>query len=300
MPLLYLAKVNLNSRIFDVYENKLEIKDVCKLIYEKVTDGINYSDKERKKYKDTYGNPVYYSRESKYTFQEITKKNNIITGKLVRTFNKPTEKLNEITNKMITTYNEENVSIYFYYDVFQELLTFCERQSFGYNQFTKAFAQMINRCVEKYEFEIFLQKDRELLNEKLNNFKVVQRVKAKLVPPNSNEDDIQELRTELNYMKQCEETNAYKLNVEYASNNMNMESKVMQDIMSAVAHGYGDITATGINRNNRVITINSSQEAAYTSNIKENIGENDFIEESKSLIKRFLTNPHLKIFDRRN
>ena len=29
MPLLYLAKVNLNSKIFDVYDKKLKIKDVC-------------------------------------------------------------------------------------------------------------------------------------------------------------------------------------------------------------------------------------------------------------------------------
>jgi len=38
MPLLYLAKVNLNSRIFEVYNKKLSIEEVCKQIYEKIAN----------------------------------------------------------------------------------------------------------------------------------------------------------------------------------------------------------------------------------------------------------------------
>lgn len=124
----------------------------------------------------------------------------------------------------------------------------------------------------------------------------MQRVRAKLIPPNSNENDIQELRSESDYMSQCEDLNAYKLNVEYTSDNMNMEAKIMQDIKRAVSKGYGDMSVTGKNLNNRLVTINSSQEAAFTSNIRENIGEKDFIAESKSLIDRFLQN----IINRRN
>lgn len=290
MPLLYLAKVNLNSQIFEVYNNKLSIDEVSRQIYEKIANDTSYSDNEQRKYTDTYGNSAYYYRDSQYTFQEINKVNNIITGKLVRTFNKPTESLDKITKKMVTIYNKESVSIYFYYDVFKELITFCERQSFGYNQFSRAFAKMLNKCLPEYEFEIFLQKDRNLLDEKLGSLKTVQKVKAKLIPPNSNEDDIADLRRESNYLLQCEDLNAYKLNVEYASDNMNMESKVMQDIKAAVLKGYGDMTVTGKNHNDRLVTINSSQEAAFTNNIRENIGEADFIEESQGLINRFLTN----------
>ncbi len=290
MPLLYLAKVNLNSCIFDVYSKKLRIEDVCKQIYEKLTNETSYFDNEQKKYVDIYGNHTYYLRESRYSFQEIIKENNVVTGKLVKTFRKPTESLDEITKKMVTIYNEESVSIYFYYDVFRELIAFCERQSFGYNQFSKAFAHMLSRTVPEYEFEIFLQKDRNLLEEKLSSLKSVQKIKAKLIPPNSNEDDIQELREESDYITQCEDLNAYKLNVEYTSDNMNMDAKVMRDIKLAVSKGYGDLTATGKNINGRIVTINSSQEAAFTNNIRENLGQKDFNEESKNLIDRFLNN----------
>ena len=42
MPLLYLAKVNLNSNIFDVYDKKLKFDDVFDLIYKNIADGTDY------------------------------------------------------------------------------------------------------------------------------------------------------------------------------------------------------------------------------------------------------------------
>lgn len=289
MPLLYLAKVNLNSNIFDVYDKKLSIVDVSDLIYEKIVDGTDYLTENKEKYTDSYGNPEIYIRESKYTFQEISKQEKgIITGKLVRTFNKPSEKLDNISNRMVKSYIEESVSIYFYYDVYKEMITFCERQSFGYNQFMNAFAHLLNKCIGIYEFEIFLQKDKDLLEEKMKSLRTVRRVRATLIPPNPNETDLQELRNELAYMQQCQEANATRLNLDYVSENMKMESKVMKDIMLAVSRGYGDVTASGINANGRQQTVSSSQDAAYTSNIQDNIGEQEYNEESESLISRFL------------
>lgn len=297
MPVLYLAKVNLNSNIFDVYDKKLALSDVLNLVYAKIADGAVYLRSDKEKYIDSYGNPEAYIKKSKYSFQEISKKEmGIITGKLVRTFNKPSERLDEISNRMITTFVEESVSIYFYYDVYHEMITFCERQSFGYNQFMNAFSNMLNKSVGIYEFEIFLQKDRDVLEEKLKNLKMVQKVRATLIPPNTNEDDLQELRDELLYMQQCKDANATKVSLEYASENMKMESRVMNDIMKAVSRGYGDVTATGINGSGRQQTISSSQDAAYTANIQENISEEDYNDESRNLISRFLVRVTRKIF----
>lgn len=297
MPLLYLAKVNLNSNIFDIYNKSLKIKDVSNLIYEKFDIGNNFNDKSKEKYTDSLGNLVEYYRESSYSFQEIQKYNDgTITGKLVRSFNKPSEDFDKITNKMVASYVKERVSIFFYFDVYKEMITFCERQSFGYNQFMRAFTYLLNNCASPYEFEIFLQKDKDLLEEKLKTLQAVQRVSATLIPPNSNEKDLEELRQELLYMQQCKEANAIKLNLEYSSNNMNMESKVMRDIKTAVSRGYGDVNATGINFSGRRQTVRSSQDAAYTSNIRKNINEDDFKEESQNLIFRFLSKLSNKVF----
>ena len=297
MPLLYLAKVNLNSNIFEVYNKSLSIDSVLEMIYRRFDVGDEFSNRSKERYIDAFGNPVEFFRESKYSFQEIKKLDKgIITGKLVRNFNKPSEKLDPNTNRMIETSVQETVSIYFYYDVFHEMITFCERQSFGYNQFMGAFAYLLNKIATPYEFEIFLQKDRDVLEEKLKTLVSVQQVRATLIPPNSNEDDLNELRNELLYMQQCQEANAIKVELAYSSSKMNMESKVMKDIKTAVSRGYGDVNATGINGNGRRQTVRSSQDAAYTVNIQDNIKETDFNEESHNMIVRFLAKIAINAF----
>lgn len=298
MPLLYLAKVNLNSNIFDVYKKKLDIKNVSDFIYDKFSTNGNYMSRSNERYTDYLGNETVFIRESIYSFQEIEKLDDgIITGKLVRRFNKPSEKLDKETNKMVTHYVEEAVSIYFYYDVYKEMIAFCERQSFGYTQFTTAFMQLLNICALPYQFEIFLQKDKAVLEEKLKSLKTVQKVHATLIPPNSNEDGLEELTEELQYMKECIDANATKLHLEYSSSNLNMDSKIMNDIKKAVSSGYGDINATGTNQSGRTQIIKSSKDAAYTTHIQENINKEDFKDESKNLILRFLKN-HIKLTHR--
>lgn len=297
MPLLYLAKVNLNSNIFEVYNKSLTIDSVLETIYKKFDAGNIFSKRSKERYLDALGNPVEFFRESKYSFQEITKfDNGIITGRLVRNFNKPSEKLDPSTNKMIETTVQETVSIYFYYDVYNEMITFCERQSFGYNQFMGAFTYLLNKVATPYEFEIFLQKDRDVLEEKLKTLVSVQQVRATLIPPNSNEDDLNVLRNELLYMQQCQDANATKVELAYSSNNMNMESRVMKDIKTAVSRGYGDVNATGINGSGRKQTVRSSQDAAYTINIQDNIKETDFNDESRNMIMRFLAKITINAF----
>ena len=49
MPLLYLAKINLNSNIFDVYDKKLALDDVFNVIYDKIIDEIDYKTKNKEK-----------------------------------------------------------------------------------------------------------------------------------------------------------------------------------------------------------------------------------------------------------
>ena len=77
---------------------------------------------------------------------------------------------------MVNTYIEENISIYFYYDVYKEMITFCERQTFGYNQFMSAFTQLLNDCVGIYDFKIFLQKDKNILKDKMKELRTVHKL----------------------------------------------------------------------------------------------------------------------------
>lgn len=120
------------------------------------------------------------------------------------------------------------------------------------------------------------------------NLVVIDKVRATLVPPNSNKDDLDDLRKELPYMRDFQEANANKVTMEYISDNMKMEASVMKTIVDAVTRGYGDVSATGLNGSGRQQTVSSSQDAAFTANIQDDINESDFDEESHNLIVRFL------------
>lgn len=302
MSVMYLAKININSKIFDVYDNKLKIDTVLKAVYDKLDASKVYEEEKKENYTDELGNKEVYIKKSKYQFTELERdsENKVITGKIVRNFNRPTEKLDDNTQEMKDTYTDEYVSIYFYFDVFRELITFCSRQAFGYNQFTNAFNNLLNMTIDGYGFEMFLQKDENLLEEKLKEFKRISKVVATLVPPNANEDDLEELRNTLGYISDCQDSNATKYKIELNDSDENpglrMQSKIMQDTMKAVTRGYGDMTAQGYNGSDRKYVMKSNQDAALTCIIDEKIEEKDYIEESKNFIDRFITN----ILNKRN
>lgn len=292
MSLMYLAKINLTSAIYDLYQNKINIDDVTKSIYNQLNDQIKYSVVSNKKYKDSLGNTRKYHQNSIYTLTELNKMDDlIITGKMVRTFRRPTERIND-KGKVISSFNTDNVSIYFYFDVKNELVAFSERQSFGYNQFIIAFNYMINQNKEKYKFEIFLQKDNMVLQEKINRLKSVYSVKATLIPPNSNEVDLKEFRETLQYIKDCESMNANKMRIEVSADNelnsLRTESKYMQDIFKAVSRGYGDVTTYGINENGKKQIVSSNLDAALTRIVDENLVEPEYNDEAHNFILSFL------------
>ena len=245
MSIMYLAKVNLTKGIFDVYDQKINIDTVISEIYNKLTDSVVYNTSANYNYRDSMGNRKKMLQKSQYGITELEKHEDfIITGKVLRTYDKPAEEV--VNGKVKEIFAQENVSIYFYFDVKNELIAFSERQSFGYNQFMRAFEHILNKGMKGYKFEIFLQKDNDVLQQKLDELVIISAFKATLIPPNSNEDDLQMLRENLQYIADCKETNANKVKIEMqsidANTSLKRESRYMQDIMKAVSKGYGDIT----------------------------------------------------------
>ncbi|MBD5642754.1 hypothetical protein HYH96_02440 [Clostridium botulinum] len=288
MPLMYVAKINLNSKIFDVYEEKLKLEEVINDIFEKINEEPKYKRSKRKEFKDSLGNRKKYTKVSQYQFNELTKFNEekVITGKIIRTYNRPTEDFNE-NNELVDVYVEEHVSIYFYFDVRKELVSFSTRQAFGYNQFTEAFKYLLNMSVRDYEFEVFLKKDKDLLEKKLKSLQKVKRMSATLIPPNSNKEELKELREEIGYISQCKDTNAKKIKIDLIDTDdagLNMEAKMMKETISAAAKGYGDITTYGVNKNGREQIVKSNTDAALTRIVNENLGEEDYNNEAKDFI----------------
>ena len=281
MPKIYLAKVNLNSNIFSVYSDQVDIKVVLKEVYNKINIEEKYIISKQGVYSDASGNRKTYRKKSEYSFAEIRKKDMIVTGMLLRKFTKPNEEVNTYTDKVETIIKEESVGIRYYFDVNKEMVTFCERQCFWYNQFTNAFNELLNRCVKGYEFETFLQKDKNKLEEKIRELHKITRVRAVLIPPNPNAKSISTIK------ERCMSTNSTKLTCVFESDDMKMDSEEMLEIRDYVAAGYGDLTASGLNENGREQRVSSSLDAAYCEDIADNLDEDGFNEEAKKTIINF-------------
>ncbi len=288
MPLMYVAKINLNSKIFEVYEDRLKLNDVLNTVFEKVNETEIYRRSKKKEFIDSLGNRKLYLKKSEYQFNELKKNNEekIITGKIIRTHNRPTEDFNE-KNELVDVYVEEYVSIYFYFDVRKELVSFSVRQAFGYNQFTEAFKYLLDMSLKDYEFEVFLKKDQDLLDRKLKSLAKVKRMSATLIPPNANDEELKELRQTIGYIAQCKDTNAKKIKIDLVDTDdigLNMQAQMMQETISAAVKGYGDITTYGINKNGREQIVKSNTDAALIRIISENLTEEDYNGEARDFI----------------
>lgn len=162
-----------------------------------------------------------------------------------------------------------------------------------------AFSHILNDNSKNYIFEIFLQKDQDVLQEKIKNLKIVRSVKATLIPPNSNEKDLEEFKSSLQYLNVCEETNANKYKIEMSTSDdnrsLNVESQYMKEIYNAASRGYGEMTAHGINQNGKRQTISSNLDAALTRNINDNMSKYDYDSEAENFILEFLSRPLRKI-----
>lgn len=295
MPKLYLAKVNLNSTIFAAYQEKGKIKELMGVIYNSFNNGIQANLVKYHTQTDALGNKKKYEQSFEYSLAEITKNNNIsISGRIVRSFLRPNEKLNKMTNKYETEYVKQTTSILFYFDVYNQLITFCERNNFGYKQFLEGMNLLINKSVSNVlddvvEFETFLVKDDDELKNKIKQIKKVNQIDLIIIPPNdSDEESLEKLRELSNGITPSEEINSKKTTIKYQSDEINMKSKKVLDMQKIVVCGYGNMVLTGKDESGNAIMIDSNKEAAFSMMILSNLPVEEFVKLSKNLMNRFI------------
>lgn len=267
-----LCTYHLKTKPFEKYlkENWADKKDEVTILY-----GFDANEKARIQRRATILGQQGYKTDYPLAFWERT-----------------IESTEEIENdKTEVSYTDEAVSIYFYFDVKNELITFNSRQAFGYNQFTNAFNELLNKTIPGYGFEIFLQKDEDVLQEKLKSFKRINKITAVVIPPNSNTKELEELRNGLSYISECQDANATKYKLELSDSNedrgLNIQAKLIRDVVKAVSSGYGDLTANGVNERDKAIMMKSNKDAAYTNIINEKISKVEYNKESEDFIERF-------------
>lgn len=302
MAQLYFSKVNVNATIFDVYNEKIKLSDILDELFQKLNDKKEYIKKEEKSIKDDDGNFELMIQEELFNFSELEKvideNRKYITGKLVRRYPLHAEQFDEKRRKSkeVTHYNN-STSIFFYFDLNSEIISFTERQKFGYKQFNVAFQELLNIFMDSTGFEIFLINDPFTIEERLKKAHKINKLKSTIIPPNNNDSSIEELYSD--EVAQLKESNVQKKTSIFevhknSFDGINIDAEMIKRAYSTVAiknvsKGYGTIEVEGEEEDGTKFTFNSEVHSPFKTFIRDSIKSNKslFIEKSNKAIESF-------------
>jgi hypothetical protein len=260
MAILYFSKVNINSNIYNVYED-IKLKD-------KILDELLQKMSQEKE--------LITEDKTRYKFCDLEKniEQRFVVGRLVKIFEGENE--NYVPEKdTIDVIPSENCAshITFYFDLRTEILVFPTKRDFGYKQFNQHFKDLIDGYFDDIEFEIYLEKNIDELRTKLSRFKQILRVDVTIVPPNANDEEFKRLLG-LNY-EEFKETNATKYRQTLTTSTKNKEGvnwkgKFFERMFYGIGKGYGEIVAEGNDGVGNHYTVNSDEDAPLTRPIPEN------------------------------
>jgi len=261
MAQLYFSKFNINSKIYDVYEDP-ELKNQ---ILDQVFENINSEQIIIGHYNNDDGTEMEYS----YKFCDINKDNDNrnIVGRLVKIYDGELQSYDRENDTIKNRWEEDRAaSSTFCFDLSREEISFITRQGLGYIQFNKYFKLLIEQSFQENAFEIYLESNIGQLKEKLLRLKRVISIESTIIPPNANEDEYDILfGANTEEVRQSGATK-YKQALEVVSkgdNSLNLDTGLVKRMLYAVGKGYGMLTAKGRDRSNNKVTITSNEDAPY-------------------------------------
>jgi len=290
MPLLYYAKVNVSSKIFEVYEGKVTIQEIMNTIFGKLDDNTEYTKIERRTILED-GEPIEIELHETYNFSGVEKfsdePNKYVIGTLVRRYPLHGERFDEETRKSKrVVYEDNSMSITFYFDVQSEIIAFSVRQKFGYRQFMEGFRGLLDGMIGDIGFEIFLITDPFTIKERLERAHKINRIVSVIVPPNANEEAIDDLYdTNVDKMQTGRITKM--TNIFEAHSKMKYGMKLDSDIVRQALEtnevfyerGYGRLEVEGENRDGSAFKFDSDVDAPYQTFIEER---------EKNIVEKFI------------
>ncbi|CAI8886701.1 hypothetical protein [Bacillus velezensis] len=286
MAKLYYAKVNINSNIFDVYEKKITIPDIMKMIFDQLDDKREYNKKEVNTFPDDQGETKTIEREETYNFSELNKVENnnekYITGRLVKrtpTFGEEFDSVSRTSKKVV--HKNNSISTLFYFDLETEIITFYSRQKLGYNQFMEAFENLLDICVDKIGFKVMLIKDPFSIKDRMKMLHKVNRIKSTIIPPNVNEEEIRALlEPKLQGMKHANITRETRILESHKRNEKGIDlnsSEVKETLELNEAYsvfGYSKLEVDGESKDGTSLVYDSDENSPYQTTIPDSTKEN--------------------------
>ena len=260
MALLYFSKLNINSKIYDVYQDDNIRIEILNSIIEKMSqeNEIIDTDKVRYKFCDLIKN-----------YDEM-----YVAGRLVKIFEGENESYNKEKDTVDIIPADDCAShITFYFDVKNEQITFIRRRDFGYIQFNNCFKLLLEQYFDDVEFEVYLEKNIDQLKEKMAKFKQILKVEITIVPPNANDEDFRRLFG--TNSEEFKETNATKYTQTLSTSaknkkGINWRTDFFERMFYGIAKGYGDMSADGKNFSGERYTVTSDEDAPFTRPIPDN------------------------------
>lgn len=260
MAYIYFAKVNINSNIFDVYNNPSKIDEILKNLF-KVID-------QNKRLKVEEKDNIW----AKFINIEKDYDKQYISGRIVKIFEDDIETYDSITDDVSPLPNKDLAkSVPFFFDLRNEIVAFTTINGFRSGKIVSYFNKLINSYSENIKFEVFLIQNIKEIRKQINKFKKISKVEYVLVPPNSNKDDFMELFP--HDYNEITEIGATKIEQSFStsskSNGINIASKLFNRVINAVSRGYGIIRLSGKNKENAKMDITSEETAPYKEFISE-------------------------------
>lgn len=148
MANLYFMKLNIQSKIFDVYDDYENMDKILNLIYDSLSD-TDY----KMEYETTYFNKKKKEKqEQKQEFQahifNTDSNKKTVAGDFRRYITTFLNEENE-EGKLVAVPHNDIEGIRFYFDIRSEVICFYRGGNFGYRQFQKFFGLYLNKLIDK-------------------------------------------------------------------------------------------------------------------------------------------------------
>jgi hypothetical protein len=258
---VFFAKFNINEKIYEVYDGKVSLDDLLKKVFLGMETDIELEETVNKK-------------TTNYKFITLDKDPDsfIVNGRLVAYAPGVHVSYDEETDNVIETHdNKKATYVTFSFDIRRETIGFVPKNDFGRKQFIDRFAQLIENLIpEVGEIELILEKDKQLLNEKISTINHVEEIRIHLIPPN-NDKKLFESLFGLNSDDLAETGgNRFTFNIRgTAEKGINVASSFIKNLINGVVVGYGKLSARGRNTSGEAVTVSSEDKALYTRGIPE-------------------------------
>jgi len=169
---IYFAKVNVNSKIYDLYRDPKQLDGILDRLITRV-------DQKRQ---------INITKDKcfiKFISLECDVERRYIGGRIVKIFEDDIQMYDEASDDIKPLPTEKLArSVAFFFDLRTERVAFVTGRYFGYQQFCNYFKILLDDYDGETEYEVYLEKNADLLREKIKMIKKVLRVDICLVAPN--------------------------------------------------------------------------------------------------------------------